>query len=65
MLYKIKKKILFLIKTSDSILLKLLNNFTFISEITIRNYHDNVEKTESFFSLFDCVIYDIIDQQLI
>ena len=48
---KSKKKILFLIrdKSSDSILLKLLNNFTFISEITIKNYKDILEKTESFF----------------
>ena len=61
---KSKKKILFLIrdKSSDSILLKLLNNLTFISEITIKNYKDILEKTESFFSPFDCVIYDITDE---
>ena len=61
---KSKKKILFLIreKTSDSILLQILNNFTFISEITIKNYKDILDKPESFFSPFDCVIYDITDQ---
>lgn len=60
---KSKKKILFLIRdiSSYSILLKLLNNFTFISEITIKNYKDILEKIESFFSPFDCVIYDITD----
>ena len=61
---KSKKKILFLIrdKTSDSTLLKTLNNSNFILEITIKNYKDILDKPESFFSPFDCVIYDITDQ---
>ena len=61
---KSKKNILFLIrdKTSDSNLLKILNNSNFILEITIKKYKDILNKPESFFSPFDCVIYDITDQ---
>ena len=59
-----KKKVLFLIqdlsKTSN-IILDLLNNFTFISEITIKSYKDAPKMNSTFLSSFDCVVYDIFD----
>ena len=57
-----KKKVLLITNhKSGDILLNLLKNCSFISEVRIGSPNVLKEMTESFLLLFDCVIYDLYD----
>ena len=60
-----KKIYLITNRTSGDILLNLLKSTPFIKEVRIGSPNIIPEMTESFLSLFDCIIYDLIDDGFI
>ena len=57
-----KKKVYLISNRQSDVLLNLLKQTPFISEVRIGSPNIIPELTESFLSLFDCFIYDLCDR---